>query len=164
MDLHSELHFDADPDAVFAMLVDEGFIARKTTAANALRHEIAVRRDGDRVVIELLRVMPPDVPDFVRKFVGDTIDIRQTDSWEAAAPDGSRDGSIRLELAGAPVTCFGTMRLRVNGAETVVTIDGTVKASVPLFGGKIEQAVLQGLTEAAKIEQRVGRDWLAGRR
>ncbi|MGH8829346.1 MAG: DUF2505 domain-containing protein, partial [Jiangellaceae bacterium] len=161
---HSELHFDADPDTVFAMLVDEGFIARKTTAANALRHEITVRRDGDRVIIELLRVMPPDVPDFVRKFVGETIDIRQTDSWEAAAPDGSRDGSIRLELAGAPVTCSGTMRLRANGAETVVTIDGTVKASVPLFGGKIEQAVLQGLTEAAKIEQRVGRDWLAGRR
>ena len=164
MDLHSELRFDADPYAVFAMLTDEAFIARKTHAANALRHEVSVRREGDRVTIDLVRVMPPDVPDFVRKFVGETIDIRQVDTWEAAEPDGSRTGHIQLDMMGAPVTCTGTMGLRRTGDVTVVTIDGLLKASVPLFGGKIEQAVHQGLTEVAKIEQRVGNDWLDGRR
>ncbi|WP_051426122.1 DUF2505 domain-containing protein [Jiangella gansuensis] len=164
MDLYSELRFDADPVTVFAMLTDEAYIARKTTAAKALRHEVNVSRDGDRVTIDLKRIMPPDVPDFVRRFVGDTIDIKQRDIWEAAAADGSRNGSIDLDMLGAPVTCTGTMRLAANGIATVVTIKATVKASLPLVGGKIEQAVHQGLTEAAKIEEQVGRDWLAGRR
>lgn len=161
MDLYSELHFDADPVTVFTMLTDEAYISRKTTAAKALRHEVSVSRQGDRVTIQLTRVMPPDVPDFVRRFVGETIDIKQTDLWEPAAADGSRTGSISLDMVGAPVTCTGSMSLTGNGGGSVVSIKGTVKASVPLFGGKIEQAVHQGLTEAAKIEERVGRAWLA---
>ncbi|WP_116947322.1 DUF2505 domain-containing protein [Jiangella endophytica] len=165
MDLYSELRFDADPAAVFAMLTDEAYIEKKTMAANAIRHEVTVRRDGDRVTIDLLRVMPPDVPDFVRRFVGETIDIKQRDIWGPAAADGSREGSIALEMSGAPVKATGTMTLVANGgASTVLTIKGLLKASVPLVGGKIEQAVHQGLTEAARIEERVGRDWLAGRR
>jgi uncharacterized protein YndB with AHSA1/START domain len=164
MDLRSELRFDADPATVFAMLTDEAFIARKTTAAKALRHTVSVARDGDRVVIELLRVMPPDVPDFVRRFVGETIDVKQTDVWQPAASDGSRSGTIRLEMSGAPVTCSGTLRLVGAGGRTTVTVSGNVRAAVPLFGGKIEQAVCEGLTEAAKIEEQVGQAWLAERR
>lgn len=164
MDLNSELRFPADPYAVFGMLTDEAFVAKKATAAKALRHEVSVHRDDDRVTIDLVRVMPPDVPDFVRRFVGETIDIKQTDVWEPAAPDGSRHGSISLEMVGLPVTCTGTMRLVASGNVTVVTIAGSIKAAVPLFGGKIEEAVHQGLTEAAKIEEQVGQQWLSGAR
>lgn len=164
MDLYSELRFDADPAAVFAMLTDEAYIEKKTMAANAIRYTASVRRDGDRVTIDLLRVMPPDVPDFVRRFVGETIDIKQRDTWGQAAVDGSREGSLALEMSGAPVRATGTMTLVRNGAATVLTIKGLLKASIPLVGGKIEQALHQGLTEAAKIEERVGNDWLAGRR
>ncbi|WP_166356211.1 DUF2505 domain-containing protein [Phytoactinopolyspora limicola] len=164
MDLHSELRFDADPYAVFGMLTDEAYIAKKTLAAKALRHQISVDRDGDRVTIELVRIMPPDVPDFVRRFVGETIDIKQVDVWEPAAPDGSRTGRITLEMVGMPVTCAGTMTLAANGAATVLTITGSIKAGIPLFGNKIEEAVHQGLTEAGKIEEQVGQAWLAGER
>ncbi len=163
MELYSELRYDADPVTVFAMLTDEEFIARKTLAANALRHEVTVVRDGDTVTIDLLRVMPPDVPDFVRRFVGETIDISQTDVWAPAAVDGSRTGRITLGVAGAPVSASGVLSLAPVSTGTVVVIDGAIKASVPLFGGKIEQAVHHGVTEAGKIEQRVGREWLAER-
>jgi hypothetical protein len=164
MDLKSELRFDADPYAVFGMLTDEAYIAKKTTAAKAIRHQVSVNRDGDQVTIELVRIMPPDVPDFVRRFVGETIDVKQTDVWEPAQPDGSREGRISLEMVGMPVACNGTMRLTPSGAGTLLTINGSIKASVPLFGGKIEEAVHQGLTEAARIEEKVGQAWLAGER
>lgn len=164
MDMQSELRFDSDPVAVFEMLTDENYIARKTQAANAVDHHVKVTRDGELVTINLTRVMPPDVPDFVRKFVGDTIDVKQIDTWDASAADGSRRGTISLELVGAPVTCTGTLSLVPDGTGTRVTISGQLRASVPLFGGKIEQAVHQGLMHVAKVEQRVGTEWLAGRR
>ena len=164
MDLHTEQRYDADPTAVFAMLTDETFIGRKTAAAKALRHEATVTRANDRVTIELTRVMPPDVPDCVRRFEGQTIDIKQVDDWGPAAADGSRHGTITLDMVGAPVTCTGTMTLLPGNGQTVVRITAAIKASVPLVSGKIESAVHQGLSEAAKIEEQVGRSWLANSR
>jgi hypothetical protein len=161
MEMHSELRYNAAPDTVFAMLTNETFIKRKTMAANAVRYDVSVQRTGDGAVIALTRVMPPDVPDFVRRFVGETIDIKQVDSWGPAAPDGSRKGQIDLEMVGAPVTCKGQMAITPDGGGTTVTITGTLKAAIPLFGGRIEQAVLQGLMEVAKIEQRVGDEWIS---
>lgn len=163
MDLRTELRFDADPATVFAMLTDEDYIGRKARAANAIRHEVSVTRNGDQVTIRLLRVMPPDVPDFVRRFVGDTIDLHQTDVWGPAAPDGSRNGTIAIDMAGAPVTLRGTLRLEPDGRGSVTSVEGKIKASVPFVGGKIEQAVHGGLVEAAKREEQVGQTWLSAR-
>jgi Protein of unknown function (DUF2505) len=164
MDLRSELHYDADPATVFTMLTDQAFLARKAEATGAVRHEASVSRHGDRVTVRLLRVLPPEVPDFVRRFVGDTIDLDQVDVWEPAASDGSRTGSIRIMMAGAPVTLTGGMSLVPSGVGTATSIDGRVKASVPLVGGKIERAVHDALVKAARIEEQVGRAWLAGER
>ena len=163
MDLRTQLRFDADPATVFAMLTDEEYIGRKARAANAIRHEVSVTRTGDQVTIRLLRVMPPDVPDFVRRFVGETINLQQADVWGPAAPDGSRTGTIAIDMTGAPVTLRGTLRLEPDGTGSVVSADGKIKASVPFVGGKIEKAVYEGLIEAAKREEQVGKDWLSSR-
>jgi hypothetical protein len=163
MKLSSTLRYDAAPAQVFSMLIDEDFIALKTKAANAIRHVASVDVAGDGATIRLTRIMPPDVPDFVRRFVGDTIDIQQTDVWGPPAADGSREGTIELSIAGAPVKAHGTMQLRPEGSGTVITISGDVKASIPLFGGQVEKTVLEGLNVAAEREQATGNVWLAER-
>jgi hypothetical protein len=164
MDLRTEQRYDADPSTVFAMLTNEVFLARKAQATGALRHEAAVVRDGDRVTVRLLRVMPPEVPDLVRRFVGDTIDLDQTDTWEPAAADGSRTGSIRITMGGAPVQLTGNMRLTPTTTGSQTNIDAQIKAAIPLFGGKIEKAVHDALLEAARMEEEAGRAWLDGNR
>ncbi|HJU97681.1 MAG TPA: DUF2505 domain-containing protein [Jiangellaceae bacterium] len=164
MDLRTQLRFDADPITVFAMFTDEAYLARKASATGAVRHEASVTRLGDHVTVRLLRVMPPDVPDLLRGFVGETIDLDQTDVWEPASPDGSRTGSIRIEMGGAPVHLTGGMTLVGTAAATAATIDAKVKASIPLVGGRIEKAVHDAVVHAARIEEQVGRAWLAADR
>ena len=162
MDLRTQLRFDTDPVTVFAMFTDEAYLARKAGATGAVRHEASVTRLGDHVTVRLLRVMPPDVPDFLRGFVGETIDLDQTDVWQPASSDGSRTGSIRIEMGGAPVQLTGGMTLVGTAAATAATIDARVKASIPLVGGRIEKAVHDAVVHAARIEEQVGRAWLAG--
>lgn len=162
MDLNTTLRFPADPGTVFEMLVDPDYVGRKAQAANAIRHEVSVQRDGDSAKIWLLRVMPPDVPDFVRRFVGDTIDLEQTDEWGPATADGSRDGTISIDMREAPVRLRGTMILAPDGGGTLTEVSGTIKASIPLIGGKVESAVHDALISAARREEEVGRQWLAG--
>ena len=161
MDLRTQLRFDTDPITVFAMFTDEAYLARKAGATGAVRHEASVTRLGDQVTVRLLRVMPPDVPDVLRSFVGETIDLDQTDVWEPASPDGSRTGSIRIDMGGAPVHLTGGMTLVGTAAATAATIDAKVKASIPLVGGRIEKAVHDAVVHAARIEEQVGRAWLA---
>jgi Protein of unknown function (DUF2505) len=164
MDLRTQLRFDTDPVTVFAMFTDEAYLARKAGATGAVRHEASVTRLGDHVTVRLLRVMPPDVPDFLRGFVGETIDLDQIDVWQPASSDGSRTGSIRIEMGGAPVQLTGGMTLVGTAAATAATIDARVKASIPLVGGRIEKAVHDAVVHAARIEEQVGRAWLAGDR
>ena len=44
-----------------------------------------------------------------------------------------------------------------------ITIDGDLKASIPLFGGKVEKAAAPAVVDAIRSEQRTGNAWLSER-
>ena len=165
MRLSAEIRYDADPAAVFAMLTDAAFQERKCAATGALDHEVEIDEyDDGSAAIRTSRTMPTDqVPDFVRTFVGQTLTVAQVDDWQPPAADGSRDGTAVVEIKGAPVRLAAAMTLHADGAGTRQTIDGDLKASVPLLGGRIEKAVEPALQAAIRVEQREGRAWLAAR-
>jgi hypothetical protein len=161
--LSAEIRYDAHPAAVFAMLTDPDFQERKCAATGALEHEVGIDEyDDGGAAIRTDRTMPTDqVPDFVRTFVGQTLSVIEVDDWQPAAADGSREGTVVVEIKGAPVRLAGAMTLRPDGTGTRQTIDGDLKASVPLVGGRIEKAVEPALQAAIRVEQREGRAWLA---
>ncbi len=163
MRLSAEIRYDAAPAAVFAMLADPDFQERKCAATGALDHEVEIEEyDDGSAAIRTTRTMPTDqVPDFVRTFVGQTLTVVQVDDWQAAGPDGAREGTTVVEIQGAPVRLAASMRLQPEGAGTRQTIDGDLKASVPLLGGRIEKAVEPALQAAIRVEQREGRTWLS---
>ena len=163
MRLSAEIRYDADPAAVFTMLTDPDFQERKCAATGALDHEVEIEEyDDGSAAIRTTRTMPTDqVPDFVRTFVGQTLTVVQVDDWQTAAADGSREGTVVVEIKSAPVRLAGSMTLRPDGGGTRQTIDGDLKASVPLVGGRIEKAVEPALQAALRVEQREGRAWLA---
>jgi uncharacterized protein YndB with AHSA1/START domain len=161
----AEIRYDADPATVFAMLTDPDFQERKCAATGALDHDVEIEEyDDGGAAIRTSRTMPTDqVPDFVRTFVGQTLTVVQVDDWQPPAADGSRDGTLVVEIKGSPVSLTGALTLRADGAGTVEVIDGDVKAKVPLVGGRIEKAIEPALKAAIKVEQREGRTWLAAR-
>ena len=163
MRLTADIRYDAAPDAVFAMLRDEGFQEQRCVATGALSQEVVVEEyDDGSVTISVHRTMPTDeVPDFVRTFVGSTLVVSEIQDWQAPDDDGARDGTLVLEIKGAPVRMTGTLRLVAEGPATVETIDCDLKAAVPLVGGKIEKAVEPAIRAAIRVEEREGRSWLA---
>lgn len=165
MHLTADIRYDAAPDAVFAMLSDPGFQERRCVATGALEHDVSVEEfDDGGVTVTAHRVMPTDqVPDFVRTFVGPTLVVSEIQDWTAAAEDGTREGTLVLEIQGAPVRMTGSLRLVADGKGTVEVIDTDLKASVPLVGGKIERAVEPAILAAIRVEEREGRAWLAAR-
>ncbi|REF37573.1 uncharacterized protein DUF2505 [Thermasporomyces composti] len=164
MDLHRETRYPADPTAVYAMLTDEDFLRRRAQAAHALRHDVKVEPTGGGHRTRLHQFLPAEVPDFVRKLVGDEIELTEVIAWEAAEPDGSRRAEVRVDVASAPVTLRGTIRLVPDSAGTRQILDAELKASVPLIGKKIEEAAAPAVAAGLTGMEELGRQWLAEHR
>jgi uncharacterized protein DUF2505 len=163
--LRAEIRYKADPGAVFAMLTDAAFQERKCAATGALESEVEIERFADGgATIRTRRTMPTDqIPDVARSFVGRTIDVVQVDDFGPEEADGRRSGTVVVEIKNAPVRFAGSLALGPSPEGTLETVDGDVKASVPLIGGRLEKALEPALQAAIHVEQREGTAWLASR-
>jgi hypothetical protein len=161
--LTADIHYDAAPTAVFAMLADPAFQEQRCVATGALEHTVGVEEfDDGGATITSRRVMPTDqVPDFVRTFVGATLVVTEVQDWQRLDDDGGRQGTLVLEIKGAPVRMTGSLRLVAEGTGCVEVLDCDLKASVPLVGGKIERAIEPAIRSAIGVEERSGQAWLA---
>jgi uncharacterized protein YndB with AHSA1/START domain len=164
MKISETITYAAPPETVYAMVTDPAFQERKCVEAHAHRHEAAVSPAGDGARVVTKRDLPADdLPDFAKSIVGQTLSVTETYEWGGAAADGSRSGTLTVEVAGAPVALRSNVRLLPSGGGTQITIEGDLKASIPLFGGKVEKAAAPAVIDAIHSEQRTGTVWLAAR-
>ena len=165
MRLSAEIRYDAGPESVFRMIVDPAFQEAKCAATGSLEHEVDVSEHADGgATVHSRRTMPTDqIPDVVRSFLGSTVHLAETQRWSAATGDGSRTGSITVEIEGIPVRFTASTALTADAAGTQQPIEGELKASVPFFGGRIESAAEPAVRAAIRVEQRTGTAWLAER-
>ena len=160
MKLEHTLTYDGPPDAVFAVLSDPEYVEEKCWATFATEAGGTVEPDGDGVVIRTVRSLPAKVPSYAKSFVGDSIEVDQTETWGSPAADGSRDGTVEATFTGTPLKVKGTLRLEPSDAGTTLVLKGDVKAGIPLVGGKIEgfasDQIIKGLErEAAAANARL---------
>ena len=163
MRISETISYAAAPDAVFAMVTDPEFQKRKCVEAGAHEYDAAVAMDGEGARVVTKRDLRADgLPDFARSVVGNTLSVTETYLWGAPGADDSRTGTLTVEVAGAPVALRSDVRLFPSGGGTTISIDGDLKASIPLFGGKIEKAAAPAVIDAIHSEQETGTRWLAG--
>ncbi|HET8987319.1 MAG TPA: DUF2505 domain-containing protein [Humibacillus sp.] len=164
MKITETIDYAATPDAVFAMLTDPDFQVAKCLEGGSHRHESAATHTGDGARIVTQRDLPGEhLPDFARAIVGETLSVTETYDWAGSKADGTRDGTLVVEVAGAPVALRAKVRLMPTGSGTTMTIDGDLKAAIPFLGGRVEKAAAPAVVHAIEGEERTGRRWLAER-
>ena len=62
---------------------------------------------------------------------------------------------------GSRLKCSGTFRLDEVPGGVRRVLDGDLRVSFPLVGGKVERAIVSGLREHAALEADALRDWMA---
>lgn len=173
MRVTAEIHYQADPASVFAMLLEKSFQDRKLAETGAISWEVEVALHSDGATITSRRLLPTEgMPDAFRGIVGQQITIIQTETWGAAGRDGARTGALDVEVSGVPVRMRASLSLSTAAADaaashlgwrTTELLDGELKARVPLIGGKIERSAEPAVRTAIDAEERIGRAWLAER-
>ncbi|WP_028050335.1 DUF2505 domain-containing protein [Cellulomonas sp. URHD0024] len=146
------------------LLSNPDYVHAKVRASGALEQHVDITGSADaEFTVTTRRSLPTDqIPSHLRGFVGNSIDVRQVEAWEAAAADGSRIGTVVLDIAGAPVRLSGRTRLVPSGpSASTVSYDGDLRSTLPLFGSTIENAAAGAVRAALEVEQDVARRWLA---
>ncbi|MHB1067422.1 MAG: DUF2505 domain-containing protein [Candidatus Nanopelagicales bacterium] len=157
-----EQTFQADPAAVMAMLRDPDYIRAKCDRTGSLDTTVSVEHGPDGGwVITSVRVLPARLPSAVKRFVGDTITVTETQAWGAPGPDGTASATGTVEFS-APMAFAATITLGAVGPATRVRTDGSFTASVPFVGGSIEGTAADLTRKYLDVEQAVGNEWLAG--
>ena len=140
-------------DAVFATLSSAEWVAtRAERFHDAARVERREERPDGGVLIAVSRELPGGVPGFLERFLPDDGRVLETFDWAAAADDGSRAGTWRADIPGAPARLGGTMRLEATAAGSRYTIEGDVAVSVPLIGGRAERFIADMVQRLAAKE------------
>lgn len=167
MEFTASIEFDAPAPEVAAMLADPEYARHKVALSGATSGTADVLGDAvGAFTVTTRRVLPTtDIPAAYRSFVGSSLEIRQVEAWEAPAADGSRRGTIALDVTGAPVRVTGSLSLTpAPDGHAVERIAGDIKASVPFVGKTIERAVADNVHRVVALERKAAADWLAGRR
>lgn len=159
-----EQTFSAPLTTVEAALVDPAFFERLGTLPKLGRPALVHRVETEHLVHLWVKYsFTGEVNGAVRRVVDpsrltwveeSTLDRRTHRTTWRIVPDHYKNllrasGEFRLTPdPGAP------------DARTVRTTEGELKVTVPLVGGKVEQAIVSGLREHAGLEEDVLDDWL----
>ena len=150
--LDSVLDMFGDPDAVVARY--EGMGHRDVEVLECTRTDDSLR-------VRTSRVVEVDLPGFARKVLSPTNTMVQTDEWTASG-DGTWDGTVAVDVQGAPVKMSGSMRLEPAGDGTTMHLTLSMSVKVPLVGGKIaDWAGKNDVPATMAAEFAAGDAWLA---
>ena len=154
-----ELRYDgASIEQVHEMLATVAFREEVCDSQHVLRHTVTIDRAGKGMAVEIDQVQEArGIPGFAKKFVGDEINIVQSEEW--TSPE---KGNIHVSIPGKPGEMVGTALLTEDPDGTTETVNLTVKVNIPLVSGKIEGLIADLLAKALRAEHRVGVKWLAG--
>ena len=121
-------------DQAYALVVDPEFRAAVCDATHAIDYNVEIEEHDDggaHIVVD--RTVPADVPDMMKKFVGETIGVKQTEDWGPPGADGSRTADLLLEIKGQPAKLAGTITLAPNGDGCHEVVDGELSGVDPVL-------------------------------
>ncbi|HSV38041.1 MAG TPA: DUF2505 domain-containing protein [Nocardioidaceae bacterium] len=147
--------YDAPPAEVQAMLTDPVFREKVCVAVKSVDYSVDVA--GSTITVNQTQRVRK-VPAFAAKLVGETIQIHQVEQWSTG------DAKLELNIPGKPGHLVATIVLSPAGEGTTYTVDGELKASITLIGGKLEGLIEKLLKMFLTREGETGQKWLAGER
>lgn len=158
MKFSHEIRYAAAADDVNAMLAEQAFREKVCEASGSLSHTVQITPSAQGMQVVVDQTLPADgIPSFATKFVGDKIQVVQKETWTSPT-----QAALEVTIPGKPGHLRGTITLAQQGGETVETVEGDLKVSIPFVGAKLEELIGQLLKSALRTEGKVGTSWLAG--
>lgn len=162
MDFQLDQRFAADPLAVATALIEPALLERMTDLPNVGGAQVlSTARTGDVVRQEVRYRFEAQLSGAVRKFV----DPSQLTWVEVSEHDLARGESrflIRPDHYADLLEGRYAARVVATGDATDRSVRGQLRVKVPLLGGKVEHAIVDGLRDIAAAQQGLVQAFLSG--
>jgi hypothetical protein len=161
MKMRVETTAAATVEQTFASRVEQSVREQACRESGALSYEVLIEHAADGGArVQVHREMAPQVPDLIRRFVGESISIGQVEQWSPPGPTGTRTAVVNVTVKGQPASMTGSMVLSPAPEGSTELVTGEVKVNIPFLGRQIEPEIVKVIEAALRIEQRVGQDWV----
>jgi hypothetical protein len=141
--------FDPEPDVVARTLLDPDFQASLEGVASLKERSVLSQQEetGGRVVRRVRCVLDIEISGPARRFLGGKPPSWiQEEHWD---PTTMRwDWVIQPEVAKELLSASGHTVLSDDGAGTHRIVSGEVRVHVPIYGGRVEGWIVEGITRA----------------
>jgi hypothetical protein len=143
--------FDKPAATVLKMFSDKAYFERKYKELGykdilILEHSSDSRKF--RIKARFTAKSDAAIPDFARKFLGDTSVITQSDTWDLE----KKTGKLEAEIKGVPVKVSADMTLKDEASGSSNNLKWNISCGIPLIGGKLEQVVSSDIQAKGKID------------
>jgi hypothetical protein len=151
--------YAASPAVIRAMVTDAQYIDARARVTGALEVTSTQEQVPDGVTaVVITRVLPSEMPAFAASIVGETLTVTEHQLWQPLVDDACTC-AFSVDFS-APLVFTGTATMTTDGTSTTVLTEGEFKASVPLFGGKVERLALEQTERYLAKEQEFAAEWL----
>ena len=161
MDFEFHHTIPAPPEDVAEVLLDRKFQSSLTKlGALSERKVLSQKKDSDGLIHRRIRcVLDIDVEGVAKKFIGGA-----DPAWVEEAVWHPEDmvwkWEVHPEVAKELLEASGTISLKPTKTGTKRVVEGQLKVRVPIYGGRVEGWVVEGLKSAYKDEAAHLKDWL----
>jgi hypothetical protein len=156
MEISSHLDFAAPPADVYAMMTNQRFLEEVCVASDSISYSVSAAGS----TTQTSRTLP--APESAARFTGPQLTVNDEVVWGEPSSDGSRTGTVTMNVLGQPVSFRGGIRISRGGRGSVVDVRGDLKVAIPLLGRKLEESAAPAVMAAYRTQQEVGDKWLAG--
>ena len=149
---------DTDVESVYALISDPAFREEAVAAVGGQDIEVTIEPSGDGHTVTVIQTQPAKVPDFIKKFVGDSVKVKQTERWGGPDGNGNRSSEVKFTVIGQPADMLARVDLSGTGDVSFV-VDGDLKVNVPFLGKKIEPEIAKIIAASFRsdVEQGIKR-------
>lgn len=159
MNFNDKHTFDKPAATVIKMFADRDYFERKYRELGFANLEVLeTTKDAKQFRIKVRYSAPNSapLPDFAKRFLGETNVVTQTDSWDLE----KKTGRLEAEIRGVPVKVSADMALKDEGGGCANTMKWNLSCGIPLIGGKLEQVVAGDIQAKSKADQAKTRELL----
>jgi len=149
------LEFDAPPQDVWAMMLEEDYLRRCSVDLGATRVGVAVTELTSSVTMRI------PTPWALRPLVGLEIEVYQQYAWSEPRPDGSRRGAMRISARRSPIVLAGSFHLLPTPQGTVIDYVLDLTAMLPMHETRIAPAIEPTFRHGFTVYEHNGHDYLA---
>lgn len=149
---------NTDVESVYALVTDPKFREESVAVVGGSDIEVTIEPSGDGHTVTVIQTQPAKVPDFIKKFIGDSVKVKQTETWNGPDGTGKRSADFRFTVIGQPADMLARAELSGDGDVSFV-VEGDLKVNVPFIGKKIEPEIAKIIAASLRsdVEQGIKR-------